>query len=52
MKKYPREFDRYWSYANVHAVGTLEPWQSSRLKRLAYNAWMAGRRHQKKERYG
>jgi len=50
MKKYPREFERYYSYVNTHEVGRLEPWQSPRLKKLVYNGWVAGRRFEKQQR--
>jgi len=48
--KFPREFNRYYSYIRTDIGYHLEPWQCARLKRLAFNAWMAGRRHEKKQR--
>ena len=41
--QYSKAFEAYWNRTDHH-VGNIEPWQSSRIKRLAFNAWKAGRK--------
>ena len=38
-----KAFREYWARVSVD-MGNLEPWQYARLKRIARNAWCAGRR--------
>ena len=46
MKRYPTVFNRYWKHINSN-IGALSTWQEHRLKRIAFNAYEAGRRYQR-----
>ena len=41
--QYPKAFNAYWSRVDTY-IGNVDGWQSARVKRLAFNAWKAGRR--------
>lgn len=47
MSKYPKAFEKFYSNADTY-IGNFAPYISARVKRIAYNSWMAGRRHQQK----
>ena len=38
-----KAFEEYWSRAH-RDIGQIAPWQSARLKNIAWLAWKAGRR--------
>ncbi len=42
-----KAFNDYYRRAWLD-IGDLQPWQYPRLKRIAYNAWLAGRKHERK----
>lgn len=49
MTDYPKAFERY--YQMSHGLGVqLEPWVYARVKQLAFNAWKAGRKHERELR--
>lgn len=48
MKKYPKAFESYWLLADPILFSDWEGYAAYRVKQIAYNAWMAGRRHEKK----
>lgn len=45
MNKYPKAFET-WYHRHVF-VQCLSDWQSGEYKQALFNAWKAGRRHQK-----
>lgn len=47
MSKDSKAFQEYWARVDTAYMGLLMPWQCARLKRIARNAWLAGRRNQR-----
>ena len=44
-----KAFNDYYRRAHLD-IGRLEMWQYPRLKRIAYNAWCAGKRSAQKQK--
>ena len=49
-RKYPAAFERYWKYVNTGIDLPEIRWVAPQVKRVAYNAWLAGHRHQGSKR--
>ena len=43
MKKYPKKFEAWWSRADTY-IHNQEMYAGARIKRIAFNAWKAGKR--------
>ena len=41
---YTKEFNAYWGRVDSYIGSGMEGWQSARVKRLAFNAWKAGKK--------
>lgn len=51
MESYPKAFSDYYHRAELDLPRGMSLWVRERIRRIAYRAWVAGRRHQKDRVY-
>ena len=47
MKKYPKEFEKWWSRSSGRRRYSGVPGFENHVKRIAFNAWQKGRSYEK-----